>query len=115
MSYKIKEIQTSGVPFYIFVLKSSNGKSLLWSRVFLSKETCRDGIVEFYKTCNELSLTNYKIVNSNDKYFISIKSKEGLHLASSQGYKSKRSAQRSINTIKQNLYRFEIEYLEGKK
>ena len=86
---------------FIFCFKIFKWQEFTWREFSCLKETCRDGIVEFYKTCNELSLTNYKIVNSNDKYFISIKSSEDYILQVHKVIKVKRSVNDPLTQLKQ--------------
>ncbi len=101
---------------YVFVLKASNGETIATSEVYSSEETCISGIESVKKNApiaktedqteaGFKSVTNPKFEVYTDKageFRFRLKARNGEIIASSEGYKAKRSCLNGVDSVVEN-------------
>lgn len=110
---------------YVFVLKASNGETIATSEVYSSEETCISGIesvkknapiakIEDQTEAGFKSVTNPKFEVYTDKageFRFRLKARNGEIIASSEGYKAKKSCLNGVDSVVKNAPEAPVEKL----
>ncbi len=109
--FVVKEAKT-GVKFD---LKAGNGETIATSEVYSTEKTCRNGIESVRKNClsdvedqtveafEKKKNPKYEVyVDKAGEFRFRLKARNGEIIATSEGYKSKKSCLNGIESIKKN-------------
>ena len=86
---------------YHFVLKASNGETILQSETYTTKAAAQNGIASIQANC-ELDERFERKAASNGKYHFNLKAANHQIIGSSQMYESERSRDAGIESVKKN-------------
>lgn len=116
--FAVKETATG----FKFTLKATNGQPILESEVYTTKAACLNGIESIKNNCvggvedqtveSVVEVKHPKFELYQDKageYRFRLKAKNGEIIGTSEGYKTKASAENGIESVKNNAPEAEIE------
>ena len=119
--FVVKETATG----FKFDLKAGNGEVIATSEVYTTKAACLNGIESVKNNCvggvEDQTVENFETVKHpkfemyEDKageFRFRLKAKNGEVIATSEGYKAKKSCENGIESVKKNAPEAEIEYAE---
>lgn len=93
------ELSTAADGQFRFVLKGENGKTLLASELYRSKDSAQGGIAAVQKNCGSDERYEKKVA-SNGKHFFNLKSANRQVIGTSQMYASEQDVEAGIAAAK---------------
>lgn len=93
---------------YQFVLKASNGETILTSEGYTTKANCNNGIASV--RTHSTNAGNYeKKVSSNSKYYFTLRASNGQVIGTSEMYETIAGRDNGIDSVMQNAPKAEVE------
>ncbi len=96
--YKGKYVILDEGELFRYILKASNGETLLTSEPYASLQTCKNGIEILKKNLNDENLEINQ--DKHGLFRVSVRSKQGRILAQTSNYEQRRSALNAVESIK---------------
>ena len=96
--YELKKAKSGDI---YFVLKASNGQTILQSEMYKSRSSAENGIASIRKNCPD-DARYERSQGTNGKFHFNLKAANHQVIGSSQMYKTERSRDAGIESVKKN-------------